>query len=215
VPDKKARIKVLVADDHPIYRQGVVDMIKHRPAFELAGEAETGRQALEEIRRLAPDVAVIDMKMPDLDGIEVMRAVAGDQLKTRVLFLSAYLESDTVYQAVEAGASGYISKDSNANTVGDAIAAAAKGEMVLGAETHGAIAEEIRLRTPVAPIPLSPREREILRMTADGHSASDIASHLYLSPATVKTHLQRIYQKLEVSDRAAAVAEAMRIGVLE
>jgi two-component system, NarL family, nitrate/nitrite response regulator NarL len=215
VPAHKDRIKVLVADDHPIYREGLVEMIKHRPELELTGQAETGREALEEIRRLRPDVAVLDMKMPDLDGMEVMRAVSRDKLQSRVLFLSAYLESGTVYQAVEAGAGGYISKDCEANAIGDAIAAVAQGQMVLGPETHGAIADEIRLRTPAGPVPLSPREREILRMTADGHSASDIANNLFLSPATVKTHLQRIYQKLEVSDRAAAVAEAMRIGVLE
>jgi two-component system nitrate/nitrite response regulator NarL len=133
----------------------------------------------------------------------------------RVLFLSAYLQSSTVYGAIEAGAQGYLSKDSDPDAICGAILAVARGQTVLGPEVHDAIGEEIRLRAPAGPIPLSEREREILIMTADGLSASDIGKKLYLSPATVKTHLQRIYQKLGVSDRAAAVAEAMRAGLLE
>jgi two-component system, NarL family, nitrate/nitrite response regulator NarL len=212
---RSARTSVLVADDHPVFRQGLVDAIKRRPDLELAGEADTGRAALEAIRRLKPDVALIDIKMPALDGIQVVRAVVRDQLPTRVLFLSAYLERQTIYQAVEAGARGYLSKDSNAGAICDAVAAVARGQMVLAPETQAAIAEEIRERTPAEPNPLSQREREILSLTAEGRSASDIALLLYLSPATVKTHLRRIYQKLGVSDRAAAVAEAMRRGLLE
>jgi two-component system nitrate/nitrite response regulator NarL len=209
------RVRVVVADDHPVFRQGLVDAIRRAPGLELAGQVETGRRALEEIRRLKPDVAVLDMKMPELDGIEVMRALRGDALETRILFLSAFLESNTVYGAVEAGARGYISKDSQPEAICDAISAVARGEVVLGPETQGAIANEIRTRTPGEPNPLSQREREILLLTAEGKSASDIADQLYLSPATVKTHLQRTYQKLGVSDRAAAVAEAMRKGLLE
>jgi two-component system, NarL family, nitrate/nitrite response regulator NarL len=211
----RKRIKVIVADDHPVYRKGLVDAIKQRPALELVGEAETGAQALEAIQTSRPDVAVLDMKMPDLDGMDVMKAVARDGLGCRVLFLSAYLESGTVYQALEVGARGYMSKDSEAEAICDGIAAVARGQMVLGPEGQDAIGEEIRLRTPAAVSPLSQRERQILALTADGHSASAIAAQLYLSPATVKTHLQRIYQKLGVSDKAAAVAEAMRRGVFE
>jgi two-component system nitrate/nitrite response regulator NarL len=212
---KTPRVRVLVADDHPIYRQGLTDAIKQRPNLELVGQAETGRQALDEIRRLKPDVAVLDMKMPELDGIEVVEAVLRDQLESRVLFLSAYLESSTVYRAVEAGARGYISKDCGPAAICDAIASVGNGQTVLAPETQEAVAEEIRLRSPAVPSPLSEREREILALTADGHSAADVATQLYLSPATVKTHLQRTYQKLGVSDRAAAVAEAMRRGLFE
>jgi two-component system, NarL family, nitrate/nitrite response regulator NarL len=214
-PTKTPRIRVLVADDHPIYREGLADAIEQRPNLELVGQAETGKEALEEIRRLKPDVAVLDMKLPELDGIEVVKAVLGDNLQSRVLFLSAYLQSTTVYQAVEAGARGYISKDCGADAICDAIVAVGLGQTVLAPETQEAVAEEIRLRSPATPSPLSEREREILALTADGHSAADVASQLYLSPATVKTHLQRIYQKLGVSDRAAAVAEGMRRGLFQ
>jgi two-component system nitrate/nitrite response regulator NarL len=212
---RRGRFTVLVADDHPVYRHGLVDAIARRAELELAGEAETGDEALSAIRTLGPDVAVVDVKMPGIDGLDVAKAVARDGLDSRVIFLSAYLDSGTVYEAVEAGARGYLSKDSDADAICDAIVRVARGETVMGVETQRAIAEEIRTRAPAEPSPLSQREREILRLTADGESASDIAGRLFLSPATVKTHLQRIYQKLGVSDRAAAVAEAMRRGLLE
>lgn len=185
------------------------------PSLELVAEAETGSEALDRIRNLQPDVAVLDMRMPGMDGMEVTRALAGEGVPTRIVFLSAYLESTTVYEAVEAGARGYLSKDSDSEVVCDAIKAVAAGQTVIGTETAGAIADEIRLRAPLDRAALSKREREILKLTSDGHSAAAIAGQLYLSPATVKTHLQRIYQKLGVSDRAAAVAEAMRRGLLK
>jgi two-component system nitrate/nitrite response regulator NarL len=212
---QKRRISVLIADDHPVFRQGLVDAIQGRPELELAGQADNGKSALAEIQRLEPDVAVIDMKMPGLDGMEVMKAVVDDELKTRVLFLTGFLEGAIAYEAVEAGARGYISKDSSSDVICDAIAAVASGEVVMGAEIQNSIAQEIRRRAPVEKSPLSEREREIVELTADGHSVADIAERLYLSPATVKTHLQRVYQKLGVSDRAAAVAEAMRRGLVE
>jgi two-component system nitrate/nitrite response regulator NarL len=209
------RIRVLVADDHPVYREGLAETINQRPDLDLVGEAASGDDALNQIRELKPDVAVIDMKMPGLGGMEVLRAVQAAELATRVLFLSGYLEGATVYEAVQAGARGYISKDNDAKTICETIAAVASGQMVLGPEVQEAIGEEIRLRTEDAPSSLSRREGEILGMTAEGLSAAEIAKRLYLSPATVKTHLQRTYQKLGVSDRAAAVAEALRRGLLD
>jgi two-component system nitrate/nitrite response regulator NarL len=212
---KDRRVRVLVADDHPVYRQGLADVVAARSGLELVGQASTGRDALEEIRRLTPDVAVVDMKMPGIDGLELLQEVIREGIRSRVLFLSGYLQSETVYNALEGGARGYLSKDSSPEAICDAIAAVARGEVVLGPESQGALAEEIRMRTPAVVSPLSPREREILRLTAGGNSAAEIAADLFLSPATVKTHLQRIYAKLGVSDRAAAVAEAMRRGLLD
>ena len=212
---KERRISVLIADDHPVFRQGLADAIRSRPDLRLAGQADNGRSALAEIQRLEPDVAVIDMKMPHLDGLEVMRAVVEDKLESRILFLSGLLEGAIAYEAVESGARGYISKDSSSKEICDAISAVARGEIVMGVGVQNSIAEEIRLRAPVEKSPLSEREREIVELTADGNSVADIADRLYLSPATVKTHLQRVYQKLGVSDRAAAVAEAMRRGIVE
>jgi two-component system, NarL family, nitrate/nitrite response regulator NarL len=215
MPAEQATIRVLVADDHPVFRTGLVEAVGGMARLELVAQAENGREALGLIRELQPEVAVLDLKMPDLDGLEVMRAVALDRLPTKVLFLSAFLQSTTVYRAIEAGAHGYISKDSHPDSVCEAIVAVAEGSTVLGPEIQQGIGEEIRLRAPAAPSPLSEREREILTLTAAGKTAADIGTRLYLSPATVKTHLQRIYQKLGVSDRAAAVAAAMRAGLLD
>ena len=205
--------RVLICDDHPVYRQGLAHALRRR--FDLVGEAVTGDEALERIRELHPDVAVLDMKMPGLDGMDVMTAVMRDGIATRVLFLSGYLHAGTVYEAVEAGAAGYLSKSSDVETICDAVGAVARGETVLGNDAQSAIRAQIRERAPSNSPHLTPREQEVLRLTAAGLSAADVAARLYLSAATVKTHLQRIYQKLGVSDRAAAVAEAMRRGMFD
>ena len=201
---------VFVADDHPLYREGVVDAIKGRPGLELVGESGDGAGALNEIRRLSPDVALLDVKMPGLDGLEVLHAVTDVGLATRIVFLSAYLDSAVVFRAVGAGAAGFLSKAEGRATICEAVVAVTRGETVLSPELHAGIAEEIRRRMADERSPLSTREHEVLTLTAAGLSAPDIAARLHLSVATVKTHLSHVYQKLGVSDRAAAVAEAMR-----
>ncbi len=209
------RVRVLVADDHPLFREAIVRTIRERPEFELVGESADGRAALEAIRELRPDVAVIDVKMPELDGLQVVAAVRRDELPTRVLLLSAYLDSAIVFQAVGAGAAAYLSKESDRSQIGDAIAAVARGETVLSPEAQAGIAAEVRSRQVDDRPLLTPREREVLGHVAAGRGAPEIARLIHLSPATVKGHLQSLYEKLGVSDRAAAVAEAMRRGLLE
>jgi two-component system nitrate/nitrite response regulator NarL len=206
---------VLVADDHPVYREGIVRAVKERPDLELVAEVATGREALDAIAELRPHVAVLDMKMPDLDGRHVLGAIGRDELPTRVLFVSAYVDSEIVYAAIGGGARGYLSKDATRQQICDAVAAVGRGDTVFAAQVQTGIAREIQLRSADAGVLLTPREREILELTAEGFLAPDIGRRLYLSPATVKTHLQRLYGKLGVSDRAAAVAEAMRRGLLE
>ncbi len=206
---------MLVADDHPVYREGIVRAVKERPDLELVAEVATGREALDAIAELRPHVAVLDMKMPDLDGAHVLGAIGRDELPTRVLFVSAYVDSEIVYAAIGGGARGYLSKDATRQQICDAVAAVARGDTVFAAQVQTGIAHEIQLRSADAGVLLTPREREILELTAQGFLAPDIGRRLYLSPATVKTHLQRLYGKLGVSDRAAAVAEAMRRGLLE
>ncbi|MBI5106234.1 MAG: response regulator transcription factor [Solirubrobacterales bacterium] len=209
------RVRVYVADDHPMYREGLVRAIRERPDLEVVGESSDGRTALPEIRDLAPDVALLDVRMPGLSGTDVLNAIAREHLPTRVVFLSAHVDSDLVYRAVAMGAAGYLSKEADRATIFDAVAAAARGETVLAPEVQGGLATQIQLRETEARPVLSPREQEILRMIADGGSAPEIARRLHLSPSTVKTHLQSLYEKLGVSDRAAAVAVAMRAGLLE
>ncbi len=211
----RARISVVVADDHPLYRKAVIEAVKARPDLEFLEEAENGRVVLELIRDSKPDVALLDVRMPELDGLEVLNAVVRDELGTQVIFLTAHVDSASAYAAVGAGAAGYLAKEASADAICDAIAAVARGETVLAPEVQAGIAQEIRLRSGDERPVLTAREREILGMTADGQSAPEIAERLTLSPTTVRTHLQHLYEKLGVSDRAAAVAEAMRRGLLE
>jgi two-component system nitrate/nitrite response regulator NarL len=212
---KAPRVRVFVADDHPVYREGVARAIKARHEFELIGEAENGRQALESIKALLPDVAVLDVQMPGLQGSEVLHAIKRDGVPTRVVLLSAHVDSETVYRAVASGAGAYLSKESSRERICDAVAAVARGEVVLSAEVQAGLASEIQIRERDERPALTPREHEILVLTANGHSAPDIGKRLHLSQSTVKTHLKSLYEKLGVSDRAAAVAESMRRGLLE
>jgi two-component system, NarL family, nitrate/nitrite response regulator NarL len=209
------RIRVVIADDHPVYRDGLLRGAKGWPEIEVVAQAGDGREALETIREHAPDVALLDVRMPHLKGLEILNALRRDRVPTRVVFLSAHVESDTVYRAIAMGAGAYLSKESSREEIFEAIKAVSRGQAYLPASLQTALAEQIRLREVAERPILSPRELEILRMTADGRSAPEIAGELQLSPATVKTHMQKLYEKLDVSDRAAAVARAMRLGLLE
>ena len=209
------RITVLVADDHPFFRDGVTRGLLQSGVIEVVAQAEDGREALELIREHRPQVALVDYQMPDMDGLDVVHAVVRDALPTRVLLLSAATDSAVVYRALEEGAAGYLSKDARRAEIVDAVQQAAKGRIVVPPALAAGLAGQIRLRA-ASPAPvLSEREREVLVAFAAGKSIPAIAAELYLAPSTVKTHTQRLYEKLGVSDRAAAVAEAMRQGLLE
>lgn len=186
-----------------------------RPELELVGEAGDGREALDAICAARPDVALIGSMLSGLTGEQVLNAVARDGLGTRVVMIAARPESQQVYAALAGGAAGYLTKDADARELCDAITAVARGGTVLSPDLQAGVAGEIRLRTPRERPVMSERERETLTLIAEGLSAPDIARILHLSTATVKTHLQHIYEKLGVSERAAAVAEAMRRGLLE
>jgi two-component system, NarL family, nitrate/nitrite response regulator NarL len=210
-----SRTTVFVADDHPVFRDGLVRALRTRPEFELVGEAGDGREALEAIKRLAPAVALLDMKMPGLDGGAITHALRRDGVPTRVVLISAHAPSDLVYRAISLGAAAYLSKEASREEICDTVAAAARGETRLSPEIQGELVRQIQMRAVDERPVLSPREREVLELIAEGLSAPDIGKRLHVSPATVKTHLQSLYEKLGVSDRAAAVASAMRAGLLE
>jgi two-component system nitrate/nitrite response regulator NarL len=208
-------VRVLVADDHPVYREGLARVIARHPEFDLVGDVGGGREALQEIRRLTPDVAVVDLRLPDLDGISIVESVVRDGSPARVVILSAYEESATVYRAIASGARAYLLKVCSGEVLCGTILAVARGETVIPASLQSGLASEIRARREQRDDPmLTVRELEILRLAADGFSAPEIASRLVISVTTVKTHLQHVYAKLEVSDRAAAVATALRRGLL-
>ena len=215
VSERPGRVRVVVADDHPLFRGAVVRAVRERAEFELVGEAADGRSALAAIRELEPAVALLDVKMPGLDGLQVLNAVRRDGLATRVILLSAYLDGTTAFEAVAQGAAAFLSKDADQQVIIDTVAAVSRGETVIGPEVQAGRADEIRLRGSRSRPGLSPRELEILKHIAAGRSAPEIGKVIHLSPATIKSHLQSLYEKLGVSDRAAAVAEAMRRGLLE
>jgi two-component system, NarL family, nitrate/nitrite response regulator NarL len=211
-----ARVSVVVADDHPLFREGIERAVRERPELELVGAAADGREALAQIRELSPQVAVLDVRLPELDGLQVLNAVVRDGIDTRVLFLSASGEPEIVYRAVQAGAAGYFRKEADRDAILNGIAAVARGRTAIEPELQVGVFDQIRLRGTGEERPiLTAREREVLTLMADGLSGPQIAQRLVVAPPTVKTHQARLYEKLGVSDRAAAVAEAMRRGLLE
>jgi two-component system nitrate/nitrite response regulator NarL len=209
------RLTILIADDHPVYRQGLERAIGENPDLDLVGSTADGRQALEKIHELEPDVAVVDVRMPGLDGLKIVGAVQRDGLRTRVMLLTGYEDSSAAYKALAQGAAGYVSKASDHTELCESIVAAGRGETVIAPQFAAGIATEIQLRETSDRPTLTSREVEVLRLLAEGRTAARIGDELHLSEATVTTHLHNLYEKLGVSDRAAAVATAMRWGLLE
>lgn len=209
------RVRVVVGDDHPLFRDGLVRALSSSDTIEVVAEASDGVAALTAIRDHRPDVALLDHQMPGLDGAEVAAAVTRDALPTRVLLVSAHDDPAVVYHALQQGAAGFLPKESTRAEIVSAVLDCAKGRDILAPRLASGLAVEIRRRAEPAGPALSAREREVLGFIAAGRSIPSIAGELFLAPSTVKTHVQRLYEKLGVSDRAAAVAEAMRRGLLE
>ena len=209
------RVRVVIADDHPFFRDGVRRGLVEDGRIEVVGEAADGREAIEVILRERPDVALVDYQMPDIDGTGVVRAIVREELPTRVLLLSAHTDSAIVFDALQEGAAGYLGKEARRSEIVEAVLKAARGETVVPAELASGLAGEIRMRAQPSGPALSERERQVLQAFAGGASIPQVAADLMIGVSTVKTHTQRLYEKLGVSDRAAAVAEAMRRGLLE
>ena len=207
-------IRVLVADDHPLYLEGIVAAIDRASDLELVAACSDGRQALDAILAKAPAVAALDHVLPGLDAVRIVEKLAAAGSDTRTLIFSARIDGRGVYEAIQAGAAGYISKSWSRDRICDAIRSVARGHSVFAEELHDGIGSEIRRRGALAQERLTDREREILVRMSQGMSAPAIAGELYLSTTTVKTHQHNLYEKLGVSDRAAAVAEAMRRGLI-
>ncbi|MEU8485528.1 response regulator transcription factor [Streptomyces sp. NPDC048641] len=201
-------ISLLIVDDHPVVRDGLRGMFESAGDFTVLGEASNGVEAVELTDRLDPDVVLMDLRMPGGNGVDAIKELTRRGARSRVLVLTTYdTDSDTL-PAIEAGATGYLLKDAPREELFTAVRAAADGRTVLSPAVASRLVTAVR--TPAAPAdePLSAREREVLALVAKGTSNKEIARVLFISEATVKTHLTHVYGKLGVKDRAAAVAVA-------
>jgi two-component system nitrate/nitrite response regulator NarL len=212
---EEQRLTILIADDHPVYRQGLERAIRERPELELVASSADGRDALEKINQLEPDVAVVDVRMPGLDGLKIVGAVKRDGLRTRVMLLTGYEDSGAAYNALAQGAAGYVSKASDHMELCDSILTAGRGETVIAPQFAAGIATEIQMREASDRPALTDLEGEALRLLAEGRTTERIAAELELSEPSMETHMAHLFEKLDVTDRAAAVATAMRWGLLE
>ena len=206
------RIRLLLVDDHAVVRQGLRLFLQRDPGLEIVGEAVHGQDALEQVARVAPDVVLMDLLMPTMDGVEATRCLREAHPEVEVIALTSVLEDGLVVRAVEAGATGYLLKDANAETIVEAIHAAARGEVHLHPEAAKRLVREVR--TPDMREALTERETEILRHVARGLSNKDIAKRLDLSDATVRTHLSNVFSKLNVSSRTQAALFALKEGLV-
>jgi DNA-binding NarL/FixJ family response regulator len=210
-------VRVLSVDDHPTFRAGLRAVLAVAPDLELVGEAATAKEALERVARLGPDVVVMDVQLPDLDGIVATRRLLGGSPTVHVLVVTMFEDDATVFRAMQAGARGYVPKGATSAELLRAIRAVANGEAVFGA----GVAERVLdwFASAPAPVPpeafpdLAPREREVLQLLAQGRRNQEIAATLFLSPKTVRNLVSSILAKLQVSDRAQAALRARDAGL--
>jgi DNA-binding NarL/FixJ family response regulator len=211
LPGSVERIRLLLVDDHPVVRDGLRGMLAGDPRFEVVGEAADGAEAVARAEELAPDVILMDLRMPGTDGVTAITRLAERGVSARVLVLTTYDTDTDVVAAVEAGATGYILKDAPREDLVRAVVATARGEAVLSPAVATRLLGQVR---QPAREPLSQRELDVLALVARGATNREAAESLFISEATVKTHLLHIYAKLGVNDRAAAVAVAYERGLL-
>ncbi|WP_420733948.1 response regulator [Brevibacterium luteolum] len=205
-------IRVIVVDDHPVVRDGVIATINAAPGLEVVGEAGDGHAAVQITAALSPDVVVMDLRMPGGAGVEAICEMRARGLTADVLVLTTYDTDSATVAAIEAGATGYLLKDASAETLIGAIRSTAAGKTVLSPAIATRLASHVH--SPTRSVSLSAREREVLVLVARGTPNRLIAKELFVSEGTVKSHLTHIFEKLGVSDRAAAVATAYDLGIL-
>ncbi|WP_022882064.1 response regulator [Gryllotalpicola ginsengisoli] len=206
-------IRVLVADDHPIVRSGIVATLASAADIEVVGEAADGAEAVASAAQTAPDVVLMDLRMPALGGADATERMLRGSAPPRVLVLTTYDTDDDILAAIEAGASGYLLKAAPAEEIVAAVRAVAAGKTALAPSIAAALVNRVRDGRAGAP-KLSARELEVLALVAAGRSNPQIAAALFIAEATVKTHLLHVFEKLEVDDRTRAVTRAQELGLL-
>jgi DNA-binding NarL/FixJ family response regulator len=208
-------VRVVVADDQTVVRDGLVTLLKLLPGIDVVAAASDGDEAVRLVAEHNPDVLLVDLRMPKCDGVEATRRVRTDHPGTEVVVLTTYSDDDSVLSALRAGARGFLTKDADAESIGRALQAAAAGQSIVDAEVQRRLIEGAATPRPADPADtgLTPREIEVLRLIADGLSNTEIARHLVVSEATVKTHINHLFAKANLRDRAQAVAYAYRLGL--
>lgn len=206
---------MLVGDEQPLFRDALGRVVRQCPELSVAGEVSDGRSAIIALRELSPDVAVLGVPLGPIDVRRVVRATARAGLPTRILLLFARPEPQVMFECLGYGAAGCLARTIEPSALTRAIAAAGRGRMLVADDLQTGLVQEIRLRQAAGGPLLTPRESEVLTLVAEGRSNPEIAARLQLAPTTVKTHLGHLFEKLGVSDRAAAVAAGMRRGLLD
>ncbi|MBO3742794.1 response regulator [Actinoplanes flavus] len=204
-------IRIVLVDDHPVVRMGLRGMLDAEPGLTVVGEASSGVEGVALVLAERPDIVLMDLRMPGGDGVEAIGRILAATTGVRVMVLTTYESDRDILRAIEAGAAGYLLKDASPKELADAVRAAARGETVLAPSVASTLVRQVRSPAPPA---LSAREAEVLRLVAAGLTNAEIGKRLFISEATVKTHLLRAFNKLDVADRTAAVTTAMRHGLL-
>jgi DNA-binding NarL/FixJ family response regulator len=207
-------VRVLIADDHPVFLAGLRTLLGAMPDIEVVGEARTGGHAISAARRLRPDLVLMDVNMPEINGIQAIRAILAERPATAVLVLTMFDDDHTVLAAVRAGARGYFLKGAGHEDILRAVSAVSRGDAIFDANVSTQVFDYLTGSAPTQPFPeLTDRELAVLRLIADGRSNSEIARELSLSVKTVRNYLSRIFAKLQVTHRAEAAVKARREGL--
>lgn len=210
-------IKILIVDDHPVVREGIASMLKKQPDFKIVGEACNGLEAVEKARELFPDVVLMDLRMPELDGVEAIKRIKEEKPEVKFIILTTYSDDEYIFKGIAAGARAYLLKDAPRDELFKAIRAVSRGESLIQPIVASRVLDklaELSRKTPSAET-LSEREVEVLRLMASGESNKDIADKLSITQSTVKTHITSIFQKLNVTTRTEAVTTALKRGIIQ
>lgn len=214
--ETRGTIRLVVVDDHALFRRGLIGLLEEMPGFQVVGQAADGQQALPLIDELRPDVVLLDLNMPVLDGISTLRALKERRVGSRVLMLTISKDDADLLEAIRAGADGYLLKNTEPEDLRRAILRVAEGEGALSPEVTAPVLRALSRYTGEQPVSLlSERELEVLECMVDGQTTQQMAARLFISENTVKTHVRHIFEKLEVSTRAEAVGKAMQMGLMK
>ncbi len=210
-------IRILIVDDHTVVRDGLSSVLGREADMTVVGEASNGLEAIEETNRLKPDVILMDLRMPELDGVEAMKRIAENDPAANVLVLTTFDTDEYIFQAIEAGAKGFLLKDASHDELYKAVRAVSKGESLIEPGVAARVLSRFveLAQNQASPVDiLSEREMDVLHKMASGNANKEIAAQLELSESTIKTHVARIFQKLDVNDRTSAVTQAIRRGII-